>query len=356
MQDIQAQSPSVPSLGEMPRLHRGAEVHLDEWVAPEYADDRGALRAGKILEWLDVVGVLTASRHCRLPVVTVGVDGVVVQNPVIHVGAHVRLVAAVAHTSRRSIGIRIDLIDKQRADARHPLKAFMTFAAVDATGKALEVPQFIPETGAERVRFREGELRREFRRRQRDDTVAARRVESAQDALWGLLPRALRPGGVLSRTPSPQSPNRSYIHKIELVRTGKRNFHGTLYGGTLMRWVETTASLSARAYMNGTPTRLVGLNGLTFLRPVRPNVFLHVHAVVVHTSSTTVTVLSRVESEDPLSGATADVMRGFLTYAPTSQLTVAPVRSSTNESRATFDEVERWLTLQKTIELEDEAS
>ncbi len=53
----------------------GPEAHLDEWVAPDIADERGFLRAGKILEWMDVVGVLAASRHCRRPVATASVDG-----------------------------------------------------------------------------------------------------------------------------------------------------------------------------------------------------------------------------------------------------------------------------------------
>ncbi|HZX65540.1 MAG TPA: hypothetical protein VFE76_09105, partial [Myxococcales bacterium] len=38
----------------------GREAHLDEWVAPDIADEQGFLRAGQILEWMDVVGVLAA--------------------------------------------------------------------------------------------------------------------------------------------------------------------------------------------------------------------------------------------------------------------------------------------------------
>ncbi len=51
------------------------EAHLDEWVAPDIGDERGYLRAGKVFEWMDVVGVLAATRHCRRPVATASVDG-----------------------------------------------------------------------------------------------------------------------------------------------------------------------------------------------------------------------------------------------------------------------------------------
>ena len=54
---------------EQPRLthHRGSQVHLDEWVAPDIADERGFLRAGKILEWMDVVGVVAPPATAACP-------------------------------------------------------------------------------------------------------------------------------------------------------------------------------------------------------------------------------------------------------------------------------------------------
>ena len=61
--------------------------------------------------------------------------------------------------------------------------------------------------------------------------------------LLKLLPRSFQ---LLDRTP--RDPHLSYVHKIEPVRGSKLNFHGTLYGGTLMRWIETCAHLSARSY------------------------------------------------------------------------------------------------------------
>ena len=67
----------------------------------------------------------------------------------------------------------------------------------------------------------------------------------------------------------------------EPVRGGKLNFHGTLYGGTLMRWIEGCAAMSACAFVDG-PTRLRGVHGLAFLAPVVSNVFVHLSAKVAH--------------------------------------------------------------------------
>ena len=88
------------------QVRPGSEVHLDEWVTPEIADENGYIRAGKILEWMDVVGVLAATRHCRRPVVTASVDGMELQKP-IRVGERIAMTGSVAFTSARSIGVSV---------------------------------------------------------------------------------------------------------------------------------------------------------------------------------------------------------------------------------------------------------
>ena len=82
----------------------GQRAHLDEWVAPDIGDELGFLRAGKILEWMDVVGVLAATRHCRRPVVTASVDALELRHP-IKIGERVTMTADVAYTSARSVGV-----------------------------------------------------------------------------------------------------------------------------------------------------------------------------------------------------------------------------------------------------------
>jgi acyl-CoA hydrolase len=118
-----------------------------------------------------------------------------------------------------------------------------------------------------------------------------------------------------------------------------------------MRWLETNASLSARAHMRGEPTRMVGLHGLTFLRPVRPNRFVHIQSVVVHTTVDSLTVLVNVQAEDPIVGDHEETLRAFLTYAPVDPATApAPLTCATDDERAVFDEVEHRLALQRMIE------
>jgi acyl-CoA hydrolase len=333
----------------------GPEAHLDEWVAPDVADERGFLRAGKILEWMDVVGVLAASRHCRRPVATASVDGMELLHP-IRVGERVTMTAAVGYTSARSLGVSVSMRHGTPAAEQRSLTGYMTFVALDPHGKPAPVPQLRPETPAEVARFREGNLRREFRSKLRAGQLPALPPPAGRDhalfarELLKLLPRSLPLPIDRGDALEPRRRQVSYVHKIEPVRASKLNFHGTLYGGTLMRWIETTANLSARAHLDGASVRLGGLHGLTFIRPVRRHVFVHVRSAVAHSAPDSLTVLVNVDSEQPLAGEQEETLRAFLTYVPVDARTrIPPLECLGDEERATFDEVEHRLALQRSL-------
>ena len=342
----------------------GREAHLDEWVAPDIADEQGFLRAGQILEWMDVVGVLAASRHCRCPVATASVDGMELRHP-IRVGERVTMTAAVAHTSERSIGVSVSMSHgKPSAPGdRMTLSGYMTFVALDPRGRALPVPQLRPDTPGEMARFREGSLRREFRQK-----LSSGQLPSPPPALTGdeqrmfvrevlkLLPRSLRLPFDRGDSLPPRRRHVSYVHKIEPIRESRLNFHGPLYGGALMKWIETTANLSARAYLDGAPVRLVGLHGLNFIRPVRKHVFVHIRATIAHAAADTLTAIVTVDAEQPLAGEQVETLRAFLTYAPIdARVGVPPLECVGDDEKAVYEEVQHRLALQRSLAQEEPA-
>jgi acyl-CoA hydrolase len=352
--------------GTRPDERSGGEVHLDEWISPEIADEHGDVRAGKILEWMDVVGVLAATRHCRRMVVTASVDGLEMSHS-IRVGERVTMTASVAYTSPRSIGVSVSMRHglPHLSEPLRSLSGYMTFVALDDAGKALEVPQFRPETPSEILRFREGQLRSEFRKKMTAGELPA--LDGTGEAfapgpertvlireLLKMLPRSFKLPFDFGDRVRPRDRHLSYVHKIEPVHVSRLNFHGTLYGGTLMRWIESCAQLSARAYLAGAPVRLSGLHGLTFIRPVEQNVFVHIRSMIVHTAEASLTALVTVDAEDPMAGTRAETLRAFLTYEPVAKvhaerLGVAPLDCAREEETALFKEVEHRLALQRTI-------
>jgi len=307
-------------------IDTSAEVHLDEWIAPEQVDDNGLLRVGRILEWMDVAGALAACRYSRRACVTASVNGVDISRP-IEVGEHVSMQARVTYTSRRSMGVHVSLRARgtKLLSESEVMSAYMTFLPGDGG----EVTPWTPLSPRDRALHREGELRREFRQKLAagdvidvDDVQGFRlgRVslrELARD-VRRIVPFVADVGRASSRSPAT-----SYVHRIEPVMDGSLNMHGTLYGGTLMRWIENAASLSARAYTNSSMV-VSGVHGLDFLKPVSPHVFLHTHAMAVRADKASVTIRVEVTSENPTNASVEHCLRSYFTYRPLDRREVVP--------------------------------
>lgn len=289
-----------------------SDVHLDEWIAPEWVDDNGLLRVGRILEWMDVGGALAATRYCRRPCVTASVNGVDIYRP-IEVGEHVSMTARVAHTSRRSMGVHISLRARGTKNLAESevCSAYMTFVPNGGEVRALT-----PLCPRDRALFREGELRREFRQKLAAGDFSEDVGELRRERVsLRTLARDVRRMVLATDASSARSPAGSYVHRIEPVFVRSLNAHGTLYGGTLMRWIENAASMSARAFSE-TAMIAEGVHGLDFVKPVHKHMFLHTHAMAVRSDRSSVTIRVEVTSENPTTGEVEQSLHGFFTYSP----------------------------------------
>ncbi|MBI3406612.1 MAG: acyl-CoA thioesterase, partial [Acidobacteria bacterium] len=106
-------------------------------------------------------------------VVTASVDYVDFRSPV-QIGDLIVLkssVNRVFHTSME-VGVKV-FVENYLTDARrHTSSAYLTFVAVDAQMHPIQVPPVIPETAADRRRFREAAFRRRLRLAQRQGRIS----------------------------------------------------------------------------------------------------------------------------------------------------------------------------------------
>ena len=342
-------------------LHSGNKAYLDEWVGPDRVDNHGHLRPGKILEWMDVLGALVSTRYAKSSVVTASIDGLVLERP-IKMGARITMSAVVCFTSEKTMGVKIKMDhieDNQNQSHKNTHRGHMVFVAVDEQGRPKKVPPLMPSSKKDHAYYREGRMRYEFHKKfkvnsarfddlffkkkggLREGLFDPRDTEQHQKSFSDLffrrplskkseltkkilnseifkrLPYSMKaPWGetVSQKNNGPRLRHISYIHKIEPVFSGKLNFTDTLYGGTLMSWVENAAHLSAKAYLKTTEIHLASLHGLNFLGPVKKNVFVHIRANVVHTNKNQLTVLTEVQAEEPIKNVVQKTLRAFFTY------------------------------------------
>ena len=132
-------------------------------VLPNNTNTLGNLMGGQLLNWLDVIGAISAHRHCRRVVVTASVGKVAFQKPV-KLGDIVTLEAKVsrAFTSSMEVVMDVWVEDHITGDKKRHNEAIFTFVAVDQIGRPIEVPELIPESDQEKERFVEALRRRQL--------------------------------------------------------------------------------------------------------------------------------------------------------------------------------------------------
>lgn len=129
-------------------------------VLPNDTNTLGNLMGGQLLNWMDIASAISAQRHCRRVVVTASVNNVSFNKP-IKLGDLVTIEAQVTRsfTSSMEVFITVTVEDQSTGEKTICNEAIYTFVAVDQIGRAIEVPELVPETEEEKIKY-EAALRR----------------------------------------------------------------------------------------------------------------------------------------------------------------------------------------------------
>lgn len=129
-------------------------------VLPNDTNPLGNLFGGELLAWMDVIASVSAHRHCKRVVVTASVNNVSFQQP-IQQSSIVTLEAKVSRAFNSSMEVFVDVFveDPVKGTRIKCNEAIYTFVAVDQNGGPIDVPEIIPETQEEKMRY-DGALRR----------------------------------------------------------------------------------------------------------------------------------------------------------------------------------------------------
>lgn len=143
------------------RLVRESASEIAEFALPIYANPLGYLLGGRIMHLVDLAAATAAMRHARRSVVTASVDSMTFLHPV-RIGQLVTLKSSVNRVFRTSleVGVRVTVEDLKTGDIQHTNSCFLTFVALDESGRPVEIPPVVPETETEKRRFNQAGQRR----------------------------------------------------------------------------------------------------------------------------------------------------------------------------------------------------
>lgn len=133
-------------------------------VLPNDANPLGYILGGTVMHLIDIAGAIASYRHTRQRVVTAAVDGLQFLHP-IKVGDLIILNARVTATFRTSLEVEVRVMSETSLTGERKLTshAYLTFVAIDADGRRVEIPDLVLESDEERARAAEAEERRQQR-------------------------------------------------------------------------------------------------------------------------------------------------------------------------------------------------
>jgi len=136
-------------------------VEMTQQILPGDTNVHGTVFGGKVMQWIDIAGAVSAMRHAREMVVTASFDRVDFHAPA-KLGYIMVLKSQVNYTGRTSLEIGVQVLAENPLTGERLLttEALITFVAIDKKGKPTAVPPVLPETEEELRRFKEGEQRR----------------------------------------------------------------------------------------------------------------------------------------------------------------------------------------------------
>jgi acyl-CoA hydrolase len=158
------------------RFVRESISEYSEFALPNDANTLGNVLGGKVMHLVDIAAALAAVRHSRCSVVTASVDHMSFLHP-IHIGQLIVLRSSLNRVFRTSmeVGVRVEVENLVTGDIQHTASAYLTFVALDKSGRRLAIPPVIPETEDEKRRYEEAEERRAYRLAMREKALQKRR-------------------------------------------------------------------------------------------------------------------------------------------------------------------------------------
>lgn len=140
-----------------------------------------------------------------------------------------------------------------------------------------------------------------------------------------------------------KSPSESRVEMTQLVLPEHTNAIGTIFGGTVVAWIDTAAAICAFRHCR-TMCVTASMDAIDFISPVKLGQIVILRANVNYTGRTSMEIGVRVMSEDPLTGTQSHTASAYLTFVAVDKggkpVEVPPLNPQTEEEKKWYKEGE----------------
>lgn len=151
---------------------------------------------------------------------------------------------------------------------------------------------------------------------------------------------------------TPKTPSESSIEMREMVMPNHTNSHGTVFGGTVMSWIDIAAAMVAARHC-GRPVVTAHISDIDFIAPIKMGYHVLIQASMNYVGKTSMIIGVKVTSENPQTGECRKTTTAYLTFVALNDLgqpiEVPPLNPETEDEIRRFENAKTRVELKKNI-------
>lgn len=149
-----------------------------------------------------------------------------------------------------------------------------------------------------------------------------------------------------------KTPSETAIEMREMVMPNHTNVHGTVFGGTVMSWIDIAAAMVAGRHC-GRPVVTAHIDDIDFIAPIKMGYHVLIQASMNYVGKTSMIVGVKVTSENPHTGEARTTTRAYLTFVALDDLgrpVLAPeLKPETEDEIRRFENAKKRVAMKKQI-------
>ena len=154
-----------------------------------------------------------------------------------------------------------------------------------------------------------------------------------------------------------KSPSESAVTMQEMVMPGHTNPQNTIFGGTIMSWIDIAAAMCAAKHCNK-PVVTVHVDELDFISPIKVGEHVLIKASVNYVGKSSMVIGVKVESENPYINETKVTTRAYLTFVALDSngkpIEVPRLKIETEDEKRRFENAKKRVESSKRLRKEIE--
>lgn len=149
-----------------------------------------------------------------------------------------------------------------------------------------------------------------------------------------------------------KSPSETAVEMREMVMPHHTNPQNTVFGGTVMSWIDIAAAMVAARHC-GRPVVTVHIDDIDFIAPIKMGYHVLIQASMNYVGNTSMIVGVKVTSENPYTGESRTTTRAYLTFVALDDLgrpvSVPELRPETEDEIRRYDNAKKRVSMKKDI-------